>query len=75
MKKIIQFHIHKGDKYYVAEGIDLPIITQGENLDKLVKNLREAVELQLEGEDLSVFDLAPDPSVLINLELPTHTHA
>lgn len=75
MKKIIQFHIHKGDKYYVAQGVDLPVVTQGKTLDDLVKNIKEAVELQLEGEDLSVFDLAPEPSVLINLELPTHIHA
>ncbi|MCK4554169.1 type II toxin-antitoxin system HicB family antitoxin [Candidatus Parcubacteria bacterium] len=48
MKKIIQTHIYKGEKYYIAECIDLPVVTQGKTLDELVKNLKEAIELQLE---------------------------
>ena len=51
MKKIIQFHIYKGEKYFVAEGIDLPVITQGKTLDELAANIQEAVGLQLEGEN------------------------
>ena len=34
MKKIIQFNISKDDKYYVAEGINIPAVTQGETLDE-----------------------------------------
>lgn len=75
MKKIIQVHIYKGDKYYVAECLDLPVITQGKTLDELAFNLKEAVSLQLEGENLSDFDLAPQPSVLANLELDTLVYA
>ncbi len=71
MKHIVQFHIYKGDKYYVAEGTDLPIVTQAKTLDELAKNIQEAVDLHLEGEDLSDFNLAPHPSVLMNFELPT----
>ena len=71
MKHIVQFHIYQGDKYYVAEGTDLPIVTQAKTLDELAKNIQEAVDLHLEGEDLSDFNLAPHPSVLMNFELPT----
>jgi predicted RNase H-like HicB family nuclease len=74
MKKIIQFHIYKGDKYYVAQGIDLPVVTQGRTLDELTNNIKEAVELQLEGENLVDFDLEPEPSVLVNIELATKTY-
>lgn len=70
MKRIIQFHISKGDKFYTAEGADLPIVTQGKTLDELAKNIQEAVELHLEGENLADFDIAPNPSVLMNFELP-----
>lgn len=70
MKSILQFHISKGDKYYVAEGVDLPIVTQGKTLDELAENIREALELHLEGENPSDFDIVPDPSVLMNFELP-----
>jgi len=39
MKKIIQVHIHKGEKYYIAECLDLPVVTQAESLDELADNL------------------------------------
>lgn len=69
MKKIIQFKIYKGEKYYVGEGMDLPIVTQGKTIDETVKNLEEALNLYLENEDLADFDIAPHPSALVNLEL------
>ena len=70
MKSIIQYRIFKGDDYYVAEGIDLPVVTQGATLDELTKNIQEATELCLEGEDPADFGLAAAPSVLVNFELP-----
>ena len=45
MKKIIQFSILRGDKYYAAEGVGLPIFTQGLTLDELVVNIKEATDL------------------------------
>ncbi len=75
MKRIIQVSIYKGSKYYTAEGIDVPIVTQGKTLDELVKNVSEAIELYLENESLTDLNLAPDPSILLNFELPTHIHA
>ncbi|MFH1145395.1 MAG: hypothetical protein V1707_00305 [bacterium] len=47
MKHIIQFHIYKGDKYYIAEGVGLPIVTQGKTLDEVTTNVREAASLHL----------------------------
>jgi len=69
MKRIIQFRIYKGEKYYVAECIDLPIVTQGKTLDEVVENIREAISLHLEGEDLEELEISPDFSVLVNMEL------
>ncbi len=74
MKKIIQVHIYKGDKYYIAECFDLPVVTQGKTLDELVFNLKEAIKLQLEGENLSDFDLVTEPSVLANLEVDSSVY-
>ncbi len=51
MKHIVQFQVSKEDKYFVATGVDLPVVTQGATLDELVKNIREAVDLLLEGEN------------------------
>ncbi len=70
MKHIIQFRISKGDKYYVAEGVDIPVVTQAKTLDELALNIQEATDLCLEDEDPADFGLAPSPSVLINFELP-----
>jgi len=75
MKKIIQVYIYKGEKYYIAECLDLPVVTQGKTLDKLIKNLKQAVSLQLEGEKLEDFDLASEPSILANLEIDSLIYA
>jgi predicted RNase H-like HicB family nuclease len=69
MKKIIQVHIHRGETHYVAECIDLPVVTQGKTLDELAENLKEALLLHLEDEDLSEYDLDAAPSVLASFEL------
>ncbi len=75
MKKIIQVHIFKGESHFVAECLDLPVVTQGKTLDELAQNLREAIALQLEGENLADFDLADNPSILASFELEPLAHA
>lgn len=69
MKHIIQFKISKGDTQYVAESIDLPIVTQGKTLDEVTANIREAVELHLEDEDVAQYEISKQPAVMINFEL------
>jgi predicted RNase H-like HicB family nuclease len=51
MKKIIHFVVSKGDVQYVAECMELPIVTQGRTIDETVQNIKEALTLHLEGED------------------------
>lgn len=51
MKKIIQVHIFRGENQFVAECLDLPVVTQGKTLDALAQNLREVVALELEVEN------------------------
>jgi len=75
MKRIIQVKIYKGQKYYVAECLDLPVVSQGKTLDEVVANIKEAIDLHLEGEDLRELDILPDFSILINLEIPTYAKA
>ncbi|MBI4229420.1 MAG: hypothetical protein HY608_01135 [Planctomycetes bacterium] len=43
----------------------IPVTTQGRTLDGTVTNLREAVALHLEGEDLSALGLASDPALIV----------
>ena len=69
MKRIIHVRVFRGDKYYVAECFDLPVVTQAITLDELMSNVKEAIALQLEGEDPADFGLAPDASILASYEL------
>lgn len=75
MKNIIQFQISQGDTCYVAEGVNVAIVTQGKTLDELAVNIREAVQVHLEGENLEALGLGKSPSVLVNFELPEIVHA
>jgi len=63
-------------EYSVAECLDLPVVAQGKTLDELVANLREAIALHLEGEDLNELGLAPGAPLLASFELePGHVKA
>lgn len=69
MKKIINFKIFQGEKYYVAECIDLPIVTQGLTLDETMANIKEALSLHLEDEDLNLLNIMKNPAVSVNFDL------
>jgi predicted RNase H-like HicB family nuclease len=71
MKRIIQVRVFRGDKYFVAECFDLPVVTQALTLDELMENVKEAIALELEGEDPATFGLAPNASILASYELDT----
>ncbi len=69
MQKTIKAYIHKGEAQYVAECLEISVVTQGHSLDETIKNLPEAVSLHLEGEDTSEFGLELDPTLLVTIEL------
>ena len=68
LQHTIKAFIRKGEKYYVAECLEIPVVTQGKSLDEAVANLKEAVALHLEGEDLEALGLAPNPTLIITME-------
>ena len=55
--------------------MEIGVVTQGKTLDETVANLQEAVALYLEGEDPAEFGLAPDPTLLVTLEVEPAAHA
>ena len=69
MRHSIKAFVYKGESYYVAECMEIAVVTQGKTLDDTITNLQEAVALHLEGENLADFDLAPNPSLLVTFEL------
>ncbi|NLV42892.1 MAG: type II toxin-antitoxin system HicB family antitoxin [Candidatus Hydrogenedentes bacterium] len=54
---------------YVAECLEIPVVTQGRTLDETIANLHEAVSLHLEDEDLSDMGLAANPTMIVTMEL------
>ncbi|MEL6468440.1 MAG: type II toxin-antitoxin system HicB family antitoxin [Cyanobacteria bacterium J06614_10] len=54
---------------YVAECVEIAVVTQGKTLDEVSQNLSEAVSLHLEDEDPSDFGLVSKPYLAITFEL------
>lgn len=59
LQQTIKAVIRPGDQSgYVAECLELAVVTQGRTLDETVKNLQEATALHLEGESPASFRIA-----------------
>ncbi len=61
--------IRKGETHYFAECLEVAVVTQGQTLDETIANLQEAVALHLKDEDLTELGLAPNPTILVTMEL------
>lgn len=48
MKSIIQFKISESEGTYIAEGVDLAIVTEGNTINQLKENIIEATALYLD---------------------------
>ncbi|HMT12751.1 MAG TPA: type II toxin-antitoxin system HicB family antitoxin [Ignavibacteria bacterium] len=70
LQKTIKCVIRLGEEgFYVAECLEIPVVTQGETLDETAMNLKEAVELFLDGEDASEYGLVSNPGLIVTFEL------
>jgi predicted RNase H-like HicB family nuclease len=58
LQRTIHAIVRPGDESgFVAECVEIAVVTQGKTLDETVANLQEAVTLHLEGEDLAELGL------------------
>lgn len=72
LQHIITAVIRPGEQFgYVAECVEIPVVTQGATLDEIAANLREAVDLHLDGEDCGEMGWVDNPTVVITMELDT----
>jgi predicted RNase H-like HicB family nuclease len=70
LQRTIKAVIRPGEQSgYVAECMEIAVVTQGATLDQVTHNLQEAVQLHLEGEDVTELGLIPNPTILVTLEL------
>jgi len=52
--KEIDFILWQEGKYYVAQCLNIEVSSFGETVDEAIKNLKEAVGLYLEGENIEL---------------------
>jgi predicted RNase H-like HicB family nuclease len=70
LQHTIKAVIRPGDQSgYVAECFEIPVVTQGQSLDEVTRNLSQAVALHLEGEDLTALGLADSPTIVVTYEM------
>lgn len=55
--------LQKGATAYVAECLEVAVVTQGRTLDDVVENLQQALALHLEDEDMATLGLTDHPRV------------
>ena len=68
-QRTIKAIVQRGENYYIAECVEIAVVTQGKTIDETLTNLQEAVALHLEGEDPAEFGLVNDPTILVTMEL------
>ncbi|NJP11586.1 MAG: type II toxin-antitoxin system HicB family antitoxin [Leptolyngbyaceae cyanobacterium RU_5_1] len=67
LREYITAIVYPGEQSgYVAECQEISVVTQAESLDEIAQNLREAVALHLDGENLAEFGLDEHFSILTN---------
>jgi predicted RNase H-like HicB family nuclease len=69
MPDTIHFHLERYDDdgvYYVIEGVELALVTDGRTIEEALRHLREAVELYYEDETGHV---APLPRLEVEFEV------
>jgi len=70
LQHTIKAVIRRGEESgYVAECVEIAAVTQGETLDEVTRNLREAAALYLEGEDPASLGLTENPTLVVTMEI------
>ncbi len=69
LQRTVKAVVRKGEAQFVAECVELAVVSQGRTLDETLQNLREAVALHLAGEDPADFGLVPEPTIVVTMEL------
>lgn len=60
---LVKLEIYKDEAFWCARGIGTDIFTQGNTLDNLTENIKEAVEVHFEdilnkGEEISILSIS-----------------
>jgi predicted RNase H-like HicB family nuclease len=69
LRRAIKAFINRGEDHYVAECLDISVVTQGRTIDETLGNLQEAVALHLDGENLEELGFVDNPALIVTLEI------
>ena len=67
-RSAIHVLVSESEGWYVAECLEVAVVTQGRSLDETLANLRSALELHLDDEELARAGLAPTLRLVVNFE-------
>lgn len=70
MHDTIHVVLRRDGRDYVAECLEVAVVTQGTTADEVLENLREAIALHLEGEDPAAIGLVARPRITVTYEVP-----
>ena len=68
LRPTIHAVISESEGVYVAECLEVAVVTQGESLDETLRNLREAIGLFLADEDPAELGLIANPRLAVSFE-------
>ncbi len=73
MPKTVTVVIRRGEKWYVAECVEVDVITQGRTVEEALENMAEALELYFEGEEVE--EVPSEPPIITVLSVGGHEKA
>jgi hypothetical protein len=68
VRDAVHIVVHRSEGVFVAEGLEIALVTQGRSLDELMRNVRQAVRLHLEGEDGAALGFTASPRIAVTYE-------
>jgi predicted RNase H-like HicB family nuclease len=68
LRALLHAAVSRSEGWYVAEVLELPVVTQGRSLDETVSGVRDAIALHLKGEDRALLGLAEEVRVAVTYE-------
>ena len=70
MLRSIQIRVQPGEQSgYVADCMDLPVVSQGRTVDEALLNIREAIELHLADEDPAALGISTTAPMITTMQL------
>ena len=70
LRTVIHASVVESEGWYVAECLEAAVATQGRTLDEVLANLRAALELHLDRQELVRLGLAQAPRLVVSYETP-----